>query len=314
MTLVQEWSEELGELNKKDYERVLPLINALENEEEAVKNLKKIERDFEDLQTEWKHRIDTEDIMNKIWRRIEIIQFAYNTKHGYKKTRWEMFEEIAREKNWEPVIEIIDEMIDIESNKDRALTEETVKELEAKYHELLPYITTEIGMGYRGMIINELEKRFRFYTKRMERQVKGDFGTWLKSARKEKGYSLKKMEELSGVTASYIHRIEKGARKTPSIPITEKLAIALGVPPRDLLSMLGHDTDNTSNEVPGLTELISLSNFTVDGKMVDQKEKDMIVHIINTMLNEEWDEKDIWTKGSDLLKNVSRLKRQLKES
>lgn len=314
MTLLQEWSEELGQLNKKDYERVAPLVNALEDEDDAVNHLRKIERDFEELQSDWKHKLQTEDILNKIWRRIEIIQFAYNTKHGYKKTRWEMFEEIAREKNWEPVIEIMDEMIDIESNKDRALTEETVKDLEERYRKILPYIATEIGMGYRGMIMNEFDKRFRFYKKRMERQVKGDFGSWLKSARKEKGYSLKKMEELSGVTASYIHRIEKGARKTPSIPITEKLAIALGVPPRDLLNMLGHSTDDVKEDGIGLTELIALNNFTVDGKMVNQQEKDMIVNILNTMLNEDWDEQDVWTKGADLLKNVARLKRQLKES
>jgi transcriptional regulator with XRE-family HTH domain len=312
MTLVQEWAEDLGQLNKKDYERVLPLINAVENEEEAVPKLKKIERDFEDLQTEWKQSLVTEDIMNKIWRKIEIIQSLYNTKSGYKKTRWEMFEEIAHEKEWTPIIKIIDEMKEIEGHKDRSLSEETVAKLEAEYKGILQYISTEIGMGYRGMIMREFDKRFRFYNKRMERQVKGDFGTWLKSARKEKGYSLKELESRSGVTASYIHRIEKGARKTPSIPITEKLAVALGVPPKDLLAMLGHDVGDSSNEVPGLSELISLSQFNINGELVEQDEKDLIISIINTMLNEEWEEGDIWTKGSDLLKSVSRLKRQLK--
>lgn len=312
MTLVQEWAEDLGQLSKKDYERVLPLINAVEDEEKAVPKLKKIERDFEDLQTEWKQSLVAEDIMNKIWRKIEIIQSLYNTKNGYKKTRWEMFEELAHEKDWKPVIKIIDKMKEIESNKDRSLSEETVAKLEEEYKGILQYISTEIGMGYRGMIMREFDKRFRFYNKRMERQVKGDFGTWLKSSRKEKGYSLKELESRSGVTASYIHRIEKGARKTPSIPITEKLAVALGVPPKDLLAMLGHDVDDKTNEVPGLSELISLNQFNINGELVEQEEKDLIISIINTMLNEEWEEGDIWTKGSDLLKSVSRLKRQLK--
>lgn len=313
MSLVQEWSETLGELKKNDLERVLPLISSLEDEGKAVDNMNKILKDFDDLQTEWKKRIDTEDVMNKIWRRIEGIQTLYNQKHGYKKTRWEMFDEIAHEKGWEPIIHLIDQMKEIESNKDRALSEETVESLKAEYQSILPYITTEIGMGYRSMIINELDKRFRFYNKRMERQVKGDFATWLKSARKEKGFTLKQLEEASGVTASYIHRIEKGARKTPSIPITEKLAVALGVPPKELLAMLGHDVGDESNGTPGLTELISMNQFTVDGELVEQEEKDMIINIINTMLNEEWEDADIWTKGSDLLKNINRLKRQLKD-
>ena len=312
MTLVQDWAEQLGELNKKDYERILPIIMEIENDEEAVKNLKQIERDFEELQKEFKQNLQAEDVLNKIWRQIELIQALANTKQGYKKTRWEMFEELAHEKGWEPVINLIDQMKEIDGNKDRSLSEDEVKKMKEDYKNLLQYISTEIGMGYRGMIMREFDKRFRFYDKRMDRQVGGDFGAWLKSARKAKGYSLKHLEELSGVTASYIHRIEKGARKTPSIPITEKLAVALGVPAKELLAMLGHDaTDN--NEVPALTDLISISNFTLNGETADQEDKDMIIRIINTMLNEEWDESDIWTKGSDLLKNVTRLKRQLKD-
>lgn len=310
MTLVQEWAEDLGQLNKKDYERVLPLISAVENEEEAVLKLNKIERDFEELQQEWKQKIDTEDIMNKIWRRIESIQSLYNAKNGYKKTRWEMFEEVAHEKEWKPVIDLINQMKEIDGNKDRSLSEERVNQLKEEYKGILQYISTEIGMGYRGMIMREFDKRFRFYDKRVERQIGGDFGNWLKSARKEKGYSLKRLEELSGVTASYIHRIEKGARKTPSIPITEKLAVALGVPPKELLAKLGHDV---SDEVPALTDLLAISNFTINGEVVEQEEKDLLIRIMNSMLNEDWDESDLWTKGTDLLKNVTRLKRQLNE-
>ena len=312
MSLVKEWAEDLGQLNKKDYERVLPLINAVEDETQAVNKLRQIERDYEDLQTELKQNLETEDVLNKIWRRIEIIQSLYNTKHGYKKTRWEMFEEIANEKEWTPIVDLINKMKEIENNKDRNLPEEMVQELKQDYKKVLPYISTEIGMGYRGMIMREFDKRFRFYDKRMDRQVKGDFGTWLKSARKQKGYSLKELENRSGVTSSYIHRIEKGARKTPSIPITEKLAVALGVPPRELLSMLGHDVGDDTKEVPSLTDLISLNQFNINGELVEQEEKDLLIRIIDTMMNEEWDESDIWTKGSELLKNVSRLKRQLK--
>ncbi|WP_442637621.1 helix-turn-helix domain-containing protein [Rossellomorea marisflavi] len=311
MSLIQEWAETLGELDKKSYEKVLPLIKAVEDEDKAVPKLKKIERDFEALQTEWKDNFETEDILNKIWRRIEVIQTKYNTQKGYKRTRWELFEEIAIEHDWKPIIDIIEQMKDIESNKDKSLSEETYNKLKEQYNETLPYITTEIGMGYRQMIIRELDKRFRFYHKRMERQVKGDFGSWLRSARKEKGYSLKELENRSGVTASYIHRIEKGARKTPSIPITEKLALALGVPPKELLSMLGHDIGEQSNEIPGLAELISLNQFSLNGNLVEQDEKDMIVKIINMILNEEWEDGDMWKKGTELLKLVTRLKKEL---
>lgn len=315
MTLRIEWEEELNELTKNDYERVLPLLDMLEDEEQAIDNLRSIEREFEALQHEWRKKIETEDILNRIWRRLEHIQTLHNAKNGYKKTRWEMFDELVHEKDWKPVISIVEQMKAIDSDKNRDLNEETFNKIEKEYKSILPYITTEIGMGYRKMIMNEIEKRLRFYTKRLERQVKGDFGTWLKSARKEKGYSLKELEKRSGVTASYIHRIEKGSRNTPSIPIAEKLAVALGVPPRELLSALGNEVSpDATNEVPGLTELLTLNTFSVNGKPVDQSEKDQIVSLMNMMFNEEWDEDDIWSKGSDLLKSLARLKRQMNES
>ena len=45
--------------------------------------------------------------------------------------------------------------------------------------------------------------------------------------RKEKGMTLVKLSELSGVSVGYLCHLEKGSRKNPSIDIMEKIAKAL---------------------------------------------------------------------------------------
>lgn len=56
--------------------------------------------------------------------------------------------------------------------------------------------------------------------------MKNNLGNLLKGLRKGRDYSLKDVEALSGVTASYVYRIEKGERKSPTVFILKKLADA----------------------------------------------------------------------------------------
>jgi len=57
----------------------------------------------------------------------------------------------------------------------------------------------------------------------------------LRSIRMRKKLSQEKLGELAGVSWTYVSEIERGNR-TPSIPIIEKLAKALGVPPQRLVT------------------------------------------------------------------------------
>jgi len=49
----------------------------------------------------------------------------------------------------------------------------------------------------------------------------------VKKARKEKGITLVKLSELSGVSVGYLCHLERGSRKNPSIEIMEKISKAL---------------------------------------------------------------------------------------
>ena len=67
-----------------------------------------------------------------------------------------------------------------------------------------------------------------------------NFGEYLRNLRLEKRYSLREVEELSGVSNSYLGLIERGQRPIPGVDILKKLAPVYDVPARDLLAAAGY--------------------------------------------------------------------------
>jgi len=70
-----------------------------------------------------------------------------------------------------------------------------------------------------------------------------NFGEYLRTLRLEKRYSLREVEELSGVSNSYLGLIERGQRPIPGADILKKLAPVFDVPVRDILRVAGYLKD-----------------------------------------------------------------------
>jgi len=68
--------------------------------------------------------------------------------------------------------------------------------------------------------------------------VSDNFGIMLKHYRKLKNLSLKELENLCGVSASYINRLERGERRSPSISVILRLAGVLDIPSSVLLAAI----------------------------------------------------------------------------
>ncbi len=52
----------------------------------------------------------------------------------------------------------------------------------------------------------------------------------IKKIRNEKGMTLMKLSEISGVSVGYLCHLERGSRKNPTIEIMEKISKALNRP------------------------------------------------------------------------------------
>jgi HTH-type transcriptional regulator, competence development regulator len=66
------------------------------------------------------------------------------------------------------------------------------------------------------------------------------FGEKLRKLRKEKGFSIRKLSELSGVAHSYLSQVETGKRGIPKVETLEKIATGLNIPSIDLLVQAGY--------------------------------------------------------------------------
>jgi len=57
----------------------------------------------------------------------------------------------------------------------------------------------------------------------------------IKKLREAKGLTQEQVAKQAKVTKNYITMLERGARKSPSLPVLRRIAKALGVPPSALL-------------------------------------------------------------------------------
>ena len=66
------------------------------------------------------------------------------------------------------------------------------------------------------------------------------FGSYLRSLRKSRGLSLKKVEMAASVSNAYLSQIERGLRKPPHPDILKRLAKVFDVPLNDMLIAAGY--------------------------------------------------------------------------
>lgn len=134
--------------------------------------------------------------------------------------------------------------------------------------------------------IHKFKSRIKILENRLNRRVSDDFGSILKHFREKKGLSLAELGSMTGVSASYISRIEGGRRRTPSYPIVERLAEALGIPITHLIDVASSD----KGEAKSLSEVLYGNRVKLSGDILSAKEKEKLLEIIKYISEMEWDD------------------------
>lgn len=132
------------------------------------------------------------------------------------------------------------------------------------------------------------------------------FGEKLKEIRVSKDMSLKDIEEICGVSASYIWRIEIGEKKSPSIPILAKISKAYNINLMDMLKMALED-EIEDNELHTIRGILMSNHIENNGVELSDEAKNILVDIVEMILVKEW-ERDTQFK---LLKKIDKLKEKL---
>lgn len=112
-----------------------------------------------------------------------------------------------------------------------------------------------------------------------------DFGKMLKKLREERGLSLGRLSELTGISASYLSRLEKSIRKSPGFTKIVILAKALNVDPWVLA---GSSLNWDKGERISFKELLFNHQIQHDGKLLSAEEKEILLEIIELVLDIEW--------------------------
>ncbi|KIN54414.1 helix-turn-helix domain-containing protein [Bacillus subtilis] len=124
--------------------------------------------------------------------------------------------------------------------------------------------------------------------RKKDRAVSNNFGSTLRFWREKRGLSLQDMYERTGVSNSYISRLEKGERKAPSIPISAKIANALDIPLSLLLDVSSPLIQE--EEIPLVAELILYNDCKMDSEHVLSKDgKEAFIQIIEFIFEMSWE-------------------------
>jgi len=240
----------------------------------------------------------------------KILKLKVKCNSGSKK--WDLFlNEISEYENIDEVIEFL---VKLDELKDSFVDKKTLNELEEQYSKvILPILhdTSRISKYYRDLCIKEVNKKLKVFHNRIERTINPKFGERIKELREAKGMSLKDLEHVSGVTSSYVHRIEKGLRK-PSVEKIEKLAEALDADFKELLDLLNIgfilDDKNEKKNETDLMKLIKSKQYKINGIQLSDEKQSLLNEILNEIINEKWTETNELKKGFDLVDKVKQFK------
>ena len=276
-------------------------ISELENNENlTVDDIKKFEEEIKNIEFD-------EKMTNYIQSKILKLKVKCNS--GSKK--WDLFlNEISEYDNIDEVIQFL---LKLDELKDEYVDKKTLTELEDTYSKtVLPILhdKTKLSKYYRDLCVKEVNKKLKVFHNRIERTINPEFGERIKQLREAKGMSLKDLEHVSGVTSSYVHRIEKGLRK-PSVEKIEKLADALDADFKELLDLLNIGfilDDKNKKDETDLVKFVKNNEIKIGNKKLSKDKKELLADILNEIINETWTEEDELKRGFALVDKVKRFK------
>ena len=120
--------------------------------------------------------------------------------------------------------------------------------------------------------------------KKQPREIHQSIGPRIKYFRERKKLSLHDLELKTGISASYLNRLENNYRKAPSLPILELIATSLDIPLFELLNV-----PKPSDNLHPVGELLLAADYTINGKLATNAMKVAICELVDTVLDSDFD-------------------------
>lgn len=137
-------------------------------------------------------------------------------------------------------------------------------------------------------------------------EISGYFASYIKFLREERGMSLAEVEEKSGISASYISRIENEERKNLTLSILCRLAKIYDKPIETIIKVaLCNDAE--TEELEDITDILMGLKFKFADKEADEFIKLQLVTILKQMQLNKWGREEEKT----LLEKIDALREYL---
>ncbi|PGW13455.1 helix-turn-helix domain-containing protein [Bacillus cereus] len=309
MAIQDQWKELNNEIQNDENHILKDIVETINDslrdpKEEDVKSLNdkfdEIEEELKKLYKKTKYS----QVEKTIKTYINDIRDTVYRKKGIKLSKWDAFVLEAKRYNWECVLELID-LVNIIDNSSDEKVEDYVKRFEQKYKEdVMPFIERNLSPFNKDLVKREFNKKQKGYANLTKKNDQENFGALLKHLRLSKGYALEDVGRLSGVSASYIHLLEKGQRQSPTLETVEKLAEGLEVPVQYFFKNRGQGNGANDTAMTGFAEMVILQNFTLNGKKASKKQKEAIVSLFNGIMKAEWTPETKLAESMELIQKI----------
>jgi len=103
---------------------------------------------------------------------------------------------------------------------------------------------------------------------------------------KVKGLSLKQLEELSEINASYLSRLERGEKNAPSLPIVIRIAESLDIPYPVLMATIFQRLESKGK--PSISDVLIQSNFTLNDQELSKEKRSILISINEFLVDCKW--------------------------
>lgn len=129
----------------------------------------------------------------------------------------------------------------------------------------------------------------------------------LKYYREKRGFTLKNLEEKTGVSASYLNRLEKGSRNCPTIEVLDLISKGLDISINCLLAI------PSEVKIKSFEELLIRNDFIINEKRSELEIKQKIIELFEIIKKSNDEHEDINKNIYEILCKSNDLKELLRD-
>ncbi|MFY0516211.1 helix-turn-helix domain-containing protein [Lysinibacillus sp. UGB7] len=157
-------------------------------------------------------------------------------------------------------------------------------------------------------IVLVLNKKIKVFSNRLMRSSDVNLGEIVSSVRKEANMTLKMIEQETGITSSYLSRLEaNNSKSVPSITIVKLLSEALN---HDFFQYFKPEIEEKeAGEKISINEVLRANDFYIvkNNENYSHSEKSMLADILSEIVNNDFEENQMF-EVAKLMEKIKRFK------